>query len=183
MESLSLRRLFLIYTRVNNLTFGGGDPAMAALQSELVTGHGWLTAEKYALIYGLARITPGTNVLAFCAGTAWALKGWPGAILAVVGASAPSAIAVVLLSAGYDSVRHNARAMAAIAGTLAAAVGMMGVSAWQLLRPHLNRQRIARALVLVTASLLLSYGLRMTPVAVLGLAALAGFFWQTPERA
>ena len=57
---------------------------MAALQSELVTRHGWLSREKYGLVYGLARITPGTNILAFCAGTAWELKGWPGAILATV---------------------------------------------------------------------------------------------------
>ena len=69
----SLRRLFLIYARVSNLTFGGGDPTMAALQSELVASRGWLSPDKYALVYGLARITPGTNILAFCAGTAWYL--------------------------------------------------------------------------------------------------------------
>ena len=179
----SLRRLFLIYARVSNLTFGGGDPTTAALQSELVASRGWLSPEKYALVYGLARITPGTNILAFCAGTAWELKGWPGAILAVFGATVPAAIMVVLLTAGYESVKQNTRAMAAIAGTLAAAVGMMAVSAWQLVSPHLRRRRVLRAIVLVTASVLLSYGLRVSPVAVLGLAALAGYFWRVPEQA
>ncbi len=179
----SLRRLFLIYARVSNLTFGGGDPTIAALESELVASRNWLSPEKYALVYGLARITPGTNILAFCAGTAWALRGWPGAVLAVFGATVPSAIVVVLLTAGYESVKQNTRAMAAIAGTLAAAVGMMAVSAWQLVAPQLRRPRVLRAVVFVAASLLLSYGLRMSPVAVLGLAALAGYFWRVPEQA
>src|SRR5579864_6425450 len=120
MPQPSLRRLFLIYLRASNLTFGGGDPTMAVLQNELVARHGWLAREKYGLIYGLARITPGTNILAFCAGTAWELKGWRGALLAVLGATLPSALVVILLTAGYESFRHNARAMAAIAGTLAA---------------------------------------------------------------
>src|SRR6266545_4318631 len=105
MPKLSLARLTGIYLRVGNLTFGGGDPTMAALQNELVVRHGWLTPEKYALTYALARITPGTNVLAFCAGSGWYILGWRGAAAAVLAASLPSAIFTVLLTAGYDAAR------------------------------------------------------------------------------
>ncbi|MGA2134866.1 MAG: chromate transporter [Bryobacteraceae bacterium] len=177
----SFGRLSLIYTRVSGLTFGGGDPTMAALQTELVARRRWLTAEEYGLVYALARITPGTNILAFCAGTAWVLKGWPGAILAVLGATVPAAAAVVLLTVSYQAFRHNASAMAAIAGTLAAAVGMMAASAWQLIRPHMRRGRAVRAVVLVAGSAWLAYGLHVPPIEVLGLAALAGIFWRAPE--
>jgi len=55
MPPASLKRLTWIFLRVGNLTFGGGDPTMAALQSELVVTRRWLSAEQYALIYGLAR--------------------------------------------------------------------------------------------------------------------------------
>lgn len=178
----SLRRLFVIYLRTASLTFGGGDPIMAALQAELVSFRGWLSQEKYGLVYALARITPGTNILAFCAGTAWELRGWPGAILGVFGATVPSAAIVVLLTAGYESVTANVRATAAIGGTLAAAVGIMAVSAWQFIRPQLRRRGLARAAIIVTASVFLSYVLRASPVAVLGLAALAGYFWRAPEH-
>ena len=181
MPPLSLRRLLLIYTRASNLTFGGGDPTMAVLQSELVSRNAWLAPEKYGLVYGLARITPGTNILAFCAGTAWVIRGWPGAVLAVFGATLPSTFVVVLLTAGYRAFQHNPRAMAAIGGTLAAAVGMMAFSAWQLVQPHLHRHRMLRALSLAGGSVALAYGLRMSPIEVLGLAALTGYFWRAPE--
>jgi chromate transporter len=183
MAKPSLHRLCWIFVRVSGLTFGGGDPTMAALQSELVAGRGWLSSERYGLVYGLARLTPGTNILAFCAGAAWEIKGWPGAALAVAGATVPSACVVVVLTAGYESVTHNAQALAAIAGTLAAAVGMMAVSAWQLVLPHLRRRRALRALALTAGSLALSHVPGMSPVAVLGLAALVGYFWRAPERA
>jgi chromate transport protein ChrA len=95
-------------------------------------------------------------MLAFCAGTAWELLGWPGAIAGVLAASVPAGIMVMFLTQGYDVVRANGFAMAAIAGTLAAAVGMMGTAAWELLRPYLDRRRSMHAIVIAGASLGLS---------------------------
>ena len=95
MTSFSIRRLALLFLRVGNLTFGGGDPTMAALHRELVVSHRWLTPERYGLIYSLARATPGTNLLAFCAGVGWQLARLRGALAAVLSASIPCAAAVV----------------------------------------------------------------------------------------
>jgi chromate transport protein ChrA len=111
------------------------------------------------------------------------LKGWRGALLAVLGATVPSAVAVVVLTAGYQALQHNARALAAIGGTLAAAVGMMTYSAWQLVQPHLRRGRAMRAVVLAGGSVALAYGAGLSPIEVLGLAALAGLFWRASEKA
>ncbi len=182
MHRLSLGRLSLIYLRIGNLTFGGGDPTMAALYSELVVTNRWLSHEQYGLVYGLARVTPGTNVLAFCAGTGWLLLGWPGAVAAVLAATVPSAILVLLLTAGYESWKSNPLAMAAIAGDLAAAVGMMATSAWQLLRPHLAHGRWLRGLTVFAGSVILSFYVGLSPIPVLGLAALVGFLWRVPPQ-
>ncbi|HZT29279.1 MAG TPA: chromate transporter [Bryobacteraceae bacterium] len=180
MIPVSFYRVFLIFLRIGNLTFGGGDPTMAALQSELVSTHRWLSPERYGLVYALARITPGTNLLAFCAGTAYELLGWGGAIVAVAAVTVPSAAVVVLLTAGYQTWKSNPLAMAAIGGTLAAAVGMMATSAWQLLRPQLAGGRRLRAVVVFGVSVLLSLRFGLSPIPVLGLAALVGFFWRVP---
>jgi chromate transporter len=179
MERL-LYRLFLIFLRVSNLTFGGGDPTMAALHAELVAARGWLSGEKYALIFALARITPGTNLLAFCAGAGWALSGWAGAVLSVLAATLPSAVVVLFLAVGYEAWKSNALAMAAIAGSLAAAVGMMATGAWQLLWPHLGSRRWWRTAIVFGASLLLSLKFSLSPIQVLALAAITGLLWRVP---
>ena len=149
---------------------------MAALQGQLFERK-WVDRERYGLVYALARATPGTNILAFCAGTGWLVLGGFGAFLAVVGASFLSSVMVVILTAGYLAWRHHPWAMAAIGGMLAAATGLMGVAALSLLKPHFERRRWLRAAVLFGASLVLALRFGMTPIQVLGLAALAGALW------
>src|ERR1700681_1690791 len=132
MTPFSMREFALLFLRVGNLTFGGGDPTMAAFHRELVVSRVWLTPERYALIYSLARATPGTNLLAFCAGVGWEVARWRGAAVAVLSASIPCAAAVVWFTYAYTLWRSNPLAMSAIGGTLAAAVGMMFAASFQL---------------------------------------------------
>lgn len=149
---------------------------MAALYTELVAARRWLAPEKYGLVYALARITPGTNILAFCAGVAWELCGWPGAALAVAAVTLPACTIAILLTAAYEGLKSNPLAMAAIGGTLAAAVGMMMTGAWQLLVPHLKPGKWRRAVLFFAAGLVLAF--RLSPIQVLALAAVAGWFWE-----
>ena len=181
MQQPTLGRLFLLYLRLASVTFGGGNPTMAAMYTERVSARKWLSPDRYAVSYALARITPGTNMLAFCAGTAWELLGWQGAVAGVLAASVPAAVIVMALTEGYDALRSNALAMAAVSGTLAAAVGMMATAAWDLLKPHLNRRRWLHAAAIAGGSLWLSLGFEMSPVLVLALAAGLGLVWRIPE--
>jgi chromate transport protein ChrA len=100
-----------------------------------------------------------------------------GAVLGVVGASFPSSLIAMLLTAGYVAWGNNPLAKAAIGGMLAAATGLMAVAAFGLLKPHFQRSRWVRATVIFGASLLLALRFGLTPIQVLGLAALAGAFW------
>src|SRR5262245_4783001 len=122
MRPPSLAILARIFFRAGNTTFGGGDPTMAVLYSELVAARQWLSSERYGLIYALARVTPGTNLLAFCAGAGWTLGGWLASVVAVAVVTLPPAALILLVTEGYQSWHENRLAMAAIAGTLASAV-------------------------------------------------------------
>jgi chromate transporter len=175
-----LGALLALFFRLVNFTFGGGDPTMAALERELVERRGWLAPEKYGLSYALARVTPGTNVLAFSAAVAWFLRGWPGALVAVVAGTVPCTVLVVWLTYGYQQLKANHFAEAAIAGMLASAVGMMFAAAWNLIQPAVRRSNWFRTCVLAGGAALLSAGLGMAPIQVLALSAAAGFLWQEP---
>jgi chromate transporter len=182
MTSFSLRRFALLCLRVANLTFGGGEPTMSVFFRELVVARDWLTRERYGLIYSLARATPGTNILAFCAGVGWQVARWRGALAAVLSASIPCAAAVVWFTYAYTLWRSNPLAMSAIGGTLAAAVGMMFAASFQLFRPRWKPGNRLRAAVIVAAGFGLSFGLRMPPVQVLGIGALMGLVWRSPSE-
>jgi chromate transporter len=178
-ERANWRNLSWLYTRIGSTTFGGGDPTMAALQGELL-GRKWIDRDQYGLVYALARATPGTNILALCAGTGWLALGAMGSVLAVVGGSLAPAGVVTLLTAGYVGLRQNPWAMAAIGGMLAAATGLMGVAAYGLLKPHCRAGRWVRATVIFAAALVLSLRFGLTPIQVLALAAVAGALFDKP---
>lgn len=176
----SLASLFAIFLKVGNLTFGGGDPTMAVLQREFCERRQWLTQEQYALAYSLARITPGTNVLAFCVAAAQMMNGWPSAVAAVVAASGPSAVIAVLLTIFYEHSTANPVATAAVAGVLAAVVGMMGATALALVRPHLKRNTWGRAVAIFGGAFMLRQLLNLSPLQILIIAVIADAVWKEP---
>ncbi|MFN0167638.1 MAG: chromate transporter [Bryobacteraceae bacterium] len=176
-----LRSLLWLSFRVVHLTFGGGDPTMAVFHQELVVRRKWLTAEGYGLIFGLARVTPGTNLLAFCIGTAWRLEGWRGALGVGLATSFPCSAAVVSFAAMYQVLNRHEWAMAAIGGTLAAAVGLMVGGSFQLVRKYLPGGRAVRTAALTLGALALSLFFDWSPIWILLAAAGAGWLWRGPE--
>jgi chromate transporter len=170
-----------LFLRIGTLTFGGGDPTMAAFYTEVVAARKWISHETYGLVYALARITPGTNLLAFGAGLSWELGGWIGALACVLAMSLPAAFCTALLTIGYERWKSNPTAMAVIAGVLAGAVALMATSVWQLLEGQLRSRRplkIVRALAIAGGALLLGLRFDTPPIAVLALAAAVGWAWQ-----
>ncbi|MEO8051130.1 MAG: chromate transporter [Acidobacteriota bacterium] len=182
MPAPTLRQLTGVFLRIGNTTFGGGLPTIAALQRELVERNDWLSPEDYALAFSLARVTPGTNVIAFCAAVGARILGFRGALAATLAETAPSAVLAILMTQGYETWRSNAWVMAGIAGTIAAVAGMMWASAWWMLKPYLRGVGGAlRSLVITMAAFAAFWKLGLGPVSVIGLAAVVGVLWKEPE--
>lgn len=179
MHEATLGRVARAFLRIGNTTFGGGDTTQAALQREFVERRHWITEEDYAIAFSLARITPGTNVVAFCAAVGARVAGWRGAIAGVLAETGPSAAIAVAITAGYEAWRRNAWVHAAIAGASAAVAGMMFASVWLLMRPHLGRGwRSVRAVALFGAAFVAAWRFGVTPLPMIGAAALVGFMWK-----
>jgi len=167
-----------ISLRIGNLTFGGGDPAMLALQREIVDKRQWISQDDFTLIWSLARATPGTNVLACFAGVGWRLAGLPGALAAVIASSFPAAIFCYWLTLAEREWRSNLWVEAALRGVGAAVVGMMVGGAILLLRPTWRAGGLPRAIPYVAAAAVASH-FGAPPLAILGLAAVGG--WLTAK--
>ena len=169
-----LARLSWLALKIVNLTFGGGEPTLAVFYRELVENHRWLTAQQYGMIFGLARLTPGTNLLAFVVGAGWILQGWTGALMVALASSVPSAIVVAWFTGALNAIDSYPLAKAAIGGMIAAAVGLMAGAAVKLLTGEWKPGRRMSTGVYFVVFLALSFGLGWSPVQVLGVAALIG---------
>lgn len=171
-ETPSLRALTWVVLRDSNRTLGGGLAAMELIRRTAIR-LGWLDDAGNGVLVAASRLTPGTNVLAYCVGLGWRLRGVAGAAAAVIAASIPGAILVAVLSMALVEIdRYRVVRLLLAAGTIVAA-GLVLASTWPLVRPHLHRgMRLWTALIIGIAIVMLLAG--ATPVQTLLVAAAAG---------
>jgi chromate transporter len=127
-------------------------------------------------------VAPGTNLLAFCVAVGWSLLGWPGALLAVLSLSVPSAALVIWFTRLYEAWHTHPLAQTVIRGLLAATIGIIVASAWALVRPALTSSKWLRPVVIVTGAMILALRYSVPPLRVLALAALVGLIWREKEK-
>lgn len=153
------------------------------LGRELVDKRRWLSVEKFDLAFALARVTPGTNSIAFCAAVGSVLRGWRGAIAAVLASTAPCAIVAVVFISVFEASQDNRIAMAGIGGTVAAVVGMMWSTIWTILRPHVGSiSQTLRVLLIAGGAFAASWGFNVSPLPIILLGGITGLLW-TDEAA
>lgn len=177
----TLAAIASVFARHANTTFGGGSATIAVLKQQVVTRRAWLDDAEFDLSYALSRLTPGTNLLAFCTAAGWTARRWPGALVALLAASVPCSVLTVVMTVFYGELHASALFQAALRGALAAAVAIMISTAWVFAEPHV-RAAPRKAIAVVPCAIALSLGLRLSPVEILLLAALAGVAWPLPAR-
>lgn len=173
----SLGAFTSVVFRIGNTTFGGGYITIMMLGRDFVDRRRWLKQGEYDLAFSLARVTPGTNIVAFCAAIGSLMKGWPGALAAVLAITVPSAAIAVALMQTFVSWRNQPWAMAALAGTVAAVTGMMWATVWMLAKPHLGKKKNSLRAITILGGCCLAAWLGVNPLPIILVATVVGFLW------
>jgi chromate transporter len=180
-ERPSLASIADVFTRYGNFTLGGGSATSAVIHGQVVTRRHWVTDQQFGLCYALGRLTPGTNVLAFCTGIGWLLSGLPGALVALLAASIPCTLIVIVITALFREWQGNAIAQAAIHGAVAAAVAITAKRSWTIAGPVYRGGARLRVVLIGAAAFGLYVVLGVPAIYVLLGAALVGAFLPVPK--
>jgi chromate transporter len=122
--------LFDAFYRSGALVFGGGHVVLPLLQAEVVTP-GWVSNADFLAGYGMAQAVPGplfTFAAYLGAVTGPAPNGLAGAVIALVALSLPGLLLVYGMLPFWDALRLRPTAQAAMRGTNAAVVGILGAA-------------------------------------------------------
>ena len=165
-----------VFLRYANFTLGGGSATIAVLHRELLEKRKWISNDDFTVCFALARLTPGTNLLAFCTGVGWLLYRLSGALAALLAASIPCALIVIALTAVFDRWQDNSFAQAAIHGAVAAAVAITAKTSWTIAKPHYKSGSRLRVILIGASAFGLYVGLGVPAIQVLILAGVVGFF-------
>ena len=136
--------LFDAFYRSGALVFGGGHVVLPLLQAQVVAP-GWVSNETFLAGYGLAQAVPGP-LFTFAAYLGAVIgpqpNGLAGAAIALVALLLPGMLLVYGMLPFWDALRTRPAAQAAMRGTNAAVVGILGAALYSpvwtsaVLTPH-----------------------------------------------
>jgi chromate transporter len=122
--------VFEAFYRSGALVFGGGHVVLPLLQAQVVTP-GWVSNEAFLAGYGLAQAVPGP-LFTFAAYLGAVMNtppnGFAGAAIALVALLLPGMLLVYGMLPFWDAMRTRPSAQAAMRGTNAAVVGILGAA-------------------------------------------------------
>lgn len=168
-------------------SFGGGTSTLYLIHQASVS-NGWLTEEEFLRAWALVQISPGINLVKLTILIGYALRGWPGLTVALLGMLLPSAAITVLMTAGFTLVSSISAVKSAMKGILPATVGLSLAMAIQMAQPLLvnahreGKPRMAVHLGILACAALVMGALGASPVLALGLAGALGILllWLIP---
>ncbi len=166
--------LFDSFYRTGALVFGGGHVVLPLLHANVVAP-GWVTDDRFLSGYGAAQAVPGplfTFAAYLGAVSTIPPNGLIGAAVALVAIFLPGFLLVVGMLPFWDRLRGSSGVRRALAGTNAAVVGILLAALWTPIWTSAVGAPVDVAVVGVALLLLASR--RVPPIAVVGLAAIAG---------
>jgi chromate transporter len=131
-QSLSMISLGWLFFRIGATSFGDTGPLLAIVERDLVDKYRLLTREDITESLTYTRLLPGSTVLQIVSYLGYKLAGWPGSALITAAYIIPSALAMVLLAAGYAAVTTVPTVAPAVNGITAAVVGILLATAYRL---------------------------------------------------
>lgn len=132
---LDLGRVFL---RLGATAFGGLGAALALIERELVDRRRVLRREDVTEALTYTKLLPGSTVLQVVSYLGFRLGGWTGSAVATVAFVLPSALLMLVLSAGYLAATSLPAFGPALAGLSAAVVGVLLATTYRLGRANVE---------------------------------------------
>lgn len=165
-----LANLAAVFGQLSLLAFGGTNSVLPEMQRQVVSVHGWLTAQQFASLFALAQAAPGPNMLVVTL-IGWRVASLPGALVTTLSIMTPSSLLTWFASRLWDRFRHAQWRQAVQQGLVPVTAGLLMASAAVLIRTTATDPGTIAVLIVATCVLLFT---RVHPLIVLAAAAALG---------
>lgn len=175
-EKASVLDIFLAFLTIGATSFGGVVPY---LRDGLVTKRHWVDDKEFVELLSISQSLPGLNATNVAVLLGDRLRGWMGAVVAVIGMCLPGATIMLLVGIMYRIRGDHAITTAMLKGVAAAASGLLLATVIQLGKKSLSHHY---DLLFVLITVLAVNRLHVSvPRALIGVGLLA-ILWYHPRK-
>ncbi len=140
--------LFNCFFKIGAFTFGSGFAMISLIEREVVDKHGWFEREDFLNHFTLAQSAPGPFSLNTAAFVGFRVKGFWGALAAVIGLVIPSFVIILIIAMYLTDIRDNETVNAAFKALRPCVVALIAVPCIRMFLKMRWTQMIAAALAL-----------------------------------
>lgn len=119
--------LFITFSAMSLLLFGGGYVFIPLIQQTVVDGYGWVTRQEFVDAIAMGQVTPGP-ILISAAFIGYKVAGFPGATAATIGIFTPPALLMLICTRFLDRIKGSGDIKAGMRGIRAAVIGMIATA-------------------------------------------------------
>ena len=185
-------QLFLVFSKIGIVGFGGGYAMLSLIQGEVVTKHHWLSSAEFTDIVAVSQMTPGPlgiNMATYVGYTSVLNAGYSPSMAMLGSLLTTLSILwlpfILMLAVSRLLVRHKDSPI--IKGIFAVLrptiVGLIAAAALVLMNaetfgaPATARLQFVLSLVLFAAAFIAVYRFRVSPILILGVAGIFGMLF------
>lgn len=166
-----LTALFGSFLKIGAFTFGGGWAMVPLIRKELVQKKAWIGDSEFVDLLAIAQSAPGPIAINTAVITGYKIRGIGGALASAFGAALPSFLVILAFATVLVRLQGSQTIEAVFRGMRPAIFGLLISAVWQVGRNSV-KTRIDVVYAAIAAILLLA--LKVSPIAVVGIAAVAG---------
>ncbi len=127
--------LFISFTRASLAGFGGGPSMITLIQNEVVDLRGWLTGQELLDAYAFANTLPSPLATKLAAYVGFQQAGWPGAVVALIGVTIPTALLTIGIASLFLRYRQNRQLVRFLRGVRPVVLALLMYVVWDFLAP------------------------------------------------
>ncbi|MVW70894.1 MULTISPECIES: chromate transporter [unclassified Bordetella] len=162
--------LFIIFTQLSVLAFGGGNTILPEMQREVVEVHGWMTAAEFSALFALSQAAPGPNMMIVTL-VGWQVAGWQGALVATIAKFGPSSILTGIALGLWERFKDKPWRGIVQTGIFPVTVGLVAASASLITEASVHTWLLGAITAIVAVVATFS---RVHPLWLLALGGLVG---------
>ena len=188
-------QLFCTFFKIGLFGFGGGYAMLSMIQGEVVTRHGWISAQEFTDIVAISQMTPGPigiNSATFVGYSTLIDAGYTPAMAVLGSATAtfavilPSFILMLIISRYFLKFQKHPVVMAVFSGLRPAVVGLLAAAALLLMNsenfssPTNDMRSFIISCLIFLVVFIATHRFKISPILMIVLSGVAGLLLYQP---
>lgn len=169
-----LFQMFWSFFKIGAFTFGGGYAMIPIIEAEVVDKRGWISKEDFMDILVVSQSFPGVLAVNCSTFIGYKLGGIIGAVMALIGATLPSFLIILIVATFFTQIRDNPIVDLIFKG-ISAAVPMLVLIAVVSLSKSLKKDVSNFSVIIVSVILITVF--KVHPIFIILLSALYGIIF------